>query len=483
MKNKNLSRRNFLRYAATGVAALSVPGMLTKCCSAEKKPNIIFLFADDQNFNTLHALGNKEIKTPNLDRLVSQSKQFTHAYNMGSWSGAVCMPSRMQLNTGRFLWKCKDAPAEQFPKKLMWSQRIKTAGYKTYMAGKWHVFYNGDWKEKVKPADVFDVVGVLRPGMPGATPEGYSRPKDENDKTWLPWDKSKGGYWKGGKHWTEVQGEETMRFIDQASKEDKPYFIYSAFNAPHDPRQSPKEFVDMYPLDSISTPINFLPEYPYKDEIGCPATLRDERLAPFPRTEYAVKVNRQEYYAIITHMDKQIGLILDKIEASGESDNTYIFFTADHGLACGQHGLLGKQNLYDHSVRVPFLVSGPGIKGGTKCTTPIYLQDIMPTSLEIAGANGDGVDFKSLMSLIKGKTEKHYDSIYGAYMNLQRMITKDGFKLLYYPEANVYLLFDLKADPNEMKNLAEQPEFAMKLEEMKVALLELQKEMNDPMLK
>ena len=482
MKIKNLSRREFLKYTLVGTAALFIPVKFTNCNSIRKKPNIIFLFADDQNFETLHALGNKEISTPNLDRLVARSKQFTHSYNMGSWSGAVCMPSRTMLNTGRFLWNCKNAPAEQKPKGLMWSQRMITAGYKTYMTGKWHVFYNGDWKKKVEPADIFDVVGTLRRGMPFDTPEGYNRPKDKNDKSWLPWDKSKGGYWEGGKHWTEVQGEETINFIDQASKEDQPFFLYSAFNAPHDPRQSPKEFVDMYPVDSISTPANFLPAYPYKDEIGCSKKLRDEKLAPFPRTEYAVKVNRQEYYAIITHMDKQVGLILDKIEELGLNDNTYIFFTADHGLACGQHGLMGKQNLYNHSVRVPFLVSGPGIEGGTKNTTPIYLQDVMPTSLEISGAEEQGVDFKSLMPLIRGKNDLHYDSIYGAYMNLQRMITKDGFKLLYYPKANVYRLFDLDKDPHEMNDLATLTEYAAKLEEMKTALLELQREMNDPMV-
>ncbi|MEN8193216.1 MAG: sulfatase-like hydrolase/transferase, partial [Bacteroidota bacterium] len=437
---------------------------------------------DDQSFNTLKACGNTEIKTPNIDRLVDQSLHFTNTYNMGSWIPAVCMPSRMMLNTGKFLWKSKNAPEEQFPKKQMWSQRIKSAGYKTYMAGKWHVFYNGDWREKVDPKDVFDVVGTLRPGMPKDTPEGYNRPKNGNDTSWLPWDKTKGGYWEGGKHWTEVQGEEIINFIELASKEDEPYFIYSAFNAPHDPRQSPKEFVDMYSLDSISIPKNFLSEYPYKDQIGCPESLRDERLAPFPRTEYAVKVNIQEYYAIITHLDKQIGLILKKLEELGEQDNTYIFFTADHGLACGQHGLMGKQNLFDHSVRVPFLVSGPGIEGGTKCNTPIYLQDIMPTTLEISGAKKSGVDFKSLIPLIQDNQKKHYNSIYGAYMHLQRMITKDGYKLIYYPEASKFLLFDLNKDPDEINNLAEKSEYSSKLEEMKSSLVLLQKEMNDPML-
>ncbi|OVE77196.1 choline-sulfatase, partial [bacterium F16] len=141
----------------------------------------------------------------------------------------------------------------------------------------------------------------------------------------------------------------------------------------------------MYPLDTIAVPKTFLPEYPHKDTMGCSKELRDEQLAPFPRTEYAVKVNRQEYYAIITHMDEQIGRILDALDASGKADNTYIFFTADHGLACGQHGLMGKQNMFDHSVRAPFIVCGPGIKGNTKNDTPIYLQDMMPTTLELAG--------------------------------------------------------------------------------------------------
>jgi len=473
-----MKRRTFLRL--TSVAA---GGLLIGCNLIKKKqPNILFLFADDHSFRALQAYGNTEVKTPNLDRLVERSLTFTHAYNMGSWSGAVCMPSRMQLNTGRFLWNCKNAPAEQKPKGLMWSQRMRTAGYKTIMAGKWHVFYNGDWKEKVKPAEIFDIVGTLRPGMPNQTPEGYERPKDENDQNWLPWDKSKAGYWKGGKHWTEVLADETINFIEQASKDEKPFFMYSAFNAPHDPRQSPKEFVDMYPVANLSTPKNYLPEYPYKDEIGCPKTLRDENLAPFPRTEYAVKVNRQEYYAIITHLDEQVGRILDKLEELGQDKNSYIFFTADHGLACGQHGLLGKQNLYDHSVRVPFLVSGPGVKGGTKCTTPIYLQDVMATTLEIAKAEREGVDFKSLMPLIQGKSAPHYDSIYGAYMDLQRMITKNGFKLLYYPKIDVYRLFDLKKDPFEVNDLVDKQDYSAKLEEMKTALVELQKEMNDPML-
>ena len=112
--------------------------------------------------------------------------------------------------------------------------------------------------------------------------------------------------------------------------------------------------------------------------------VRDERLAPFPRNEYAVKVNRQEYYALITHMDEQIGRILEALDKTGLTDSTYVIFTADHGLSVGHHGLIGKQNLYEHSTQVPFIITGPDIKSDHIINTPIYLQDIMPTTLELA---------------------------------------------------------------------------------------------------
>ena len=136
--------------------------------------------------------------------------------------------------------------------------------------------------------------------------------------------------------------------------------------------------------------------YPYKDQIGNQHRLRDENLAPMPRTEHAVKVHRQEYYAIIEHMDTQIGRVLDTLEKSGQADNTYIFFSADHGLAVGRHGLFGKQNMYEHSTRVPFIAVGPGIRQGVKIDAPIYLQDVHPTTLELAGVKpADKVEFKA----------------------------------------------------------------------------------------
>lgn len=472
-----MRRRDFLKTVGLGASTFVLPGRLQAEQASARRPNVLFIFADDQTFEGVHALGNDEVHTPNLDRLVRNGVTFTHAYNQGSWSGAVCIASRCMLNTGRFLWhaqKVYNTAERERQAGRFWSEHMKRAGYDTYMTGKWHV--------KANAKKAFKVAKDIRPGMPNQTPQGYNRPIEGEPDPWKPWDRKFGGYWKGGKHWSEVVGDHGVEFLGQAAKSDAPFFMYLAFNAPHDPRQSPKAYVEKYPLERVKVPQNFLPLYPYKDTIGCGEKLRDERLAPFPRTPYAVKVNRQEYYAIITHMDAQVGRILDALEKSGKADNTYIFFSADHGLAVGHHGLMGKQNQYDHSVRVPLMVCGPGVPKNRRIDTPVYLQDIMPSTLELAGVpRPEHVRFRSLMPLIDGRSDRSYDAIYGAYLNLQRMVTMDGYKLILYPKVKKALLFNLKDDPAEMNDLAKRPESKTVMRRLFAVLLRLQKETGDPL--
>ena len=423
-------------------------GLACEFIQAADKPNILFIFADDQAFHTIHQLGNDEIRTPHLDELFSRGTTFTHTYNQGGWNGAVCIASRTMLNTGRYLWHAlKDEPklkSDWIPQKKMWAQQMSTAGYQTFFSGKWHV--------SAEAGKVFEIARNIRGGMPNQTNAGYNRPKSPDDTAWKPWDTSFEGFWKGGKHWSEVLGDDAVDYMYIAKQDERPFFMYLAFNAPHDPRQSPKEFVDMYPVEKIKVPASFQPLYPY--DIGS-NKLRDELLAPFPRTEYAVQVNRQEYYAIITHMDQQIGRILQALKDTGEEENTWIFFTADHGLSCGHHGLLGKQNMFDHSMRVPFVVVGPGVEKGKKIGERIYLQTVMPTTLEIAGiTKPEHVEFESLLPLLKDKGEEVAGNAYGAYMQFQRMITVGNEKLVLYPKTGISLLYDLKADPEELRDLS-----------------------------
>lgn len=458
------------------VAALLVSRLNLAQGADVRPPNVLFLFADDFSYEAVRAAGLTDIDTPNLDRLAKRGTSFTHASNMGSWSGAVCVASRAMLITGRSVWDARsvhDNMAAEVQANRLWPQLMREAGYRTYFTGKWHI-----------PADVqrcFDVVKHVRGAMPGDTPEGYSRPLPGKPDPWDAADPRFGGFWAGGKHWTDVVADDAIEFIAQAAEQPAPFFMYVAFNAPHDPRQSPREYLERYPTERIAIPKNFLAEYPYKDAMGCGTLLRDEALGPFPRTAEAVKVHRREYYASITYLDAHLGRILDALEASGEAERTWIFFTADHGLAVGHHGLFGKQNLYEHSLRVPFLVAGPGVPADRKLDIPIYLQDVMPTTLDLAGVGKpDQVFFHGLLPLLTGaQKNSSYDAIYGAYLDLQRAVIHDGYKLILYPDARVVRLYHLTADPDELDDLAQEPEFAATKRQLFQRLLGLQRELGD----
>ena len=473
----------------------------TKTTTAIQKPNIVFIFTDDLTYSSIYALGNNEIITPTMDMLVKEGTTFTHAYNMGAWSGAVCAASRAMLISGRSVWRANSFRQHWVKNDSLnqtWGKLLECNGYETYMTGKWHVD---------APADkVFNHTKHIRPGMPkdswdhsgmvikfdslskiknddynAVMPNGYNRPKSIIDNSWLSYDTSKGGFWQGGLHWTEVLKDDAIFFINKAKNKNNPFFMYLAFNAPHDPRQAPKEYFDMYDLQNISIPKSYMPEYPYSDDMESGKNIRDEALAPFPRTELAIKMHTKEYYASITHVDAQIGKIIEALKASSKMENTYIIFTADHGLAMGKHGLLGKQNLFDHSIRPPMIILGPDIPKNKKVNADVYLQDVMATSLDIAGIiKPKYVEFNSFLDLAKGiEAKSKYTAIYGGYKDTQRMIRKNGYKLLVYPKIKKILLFDLINDPEEIQDISMLPEQNERVRLLFKALLKLQIDMGD----
>jgi choline-sulfatase len=428
-----------------------------------KQPNILFLFADDLSYEALGYTKLYDVQTPNLDQLAARSINFTHAYNMGSFSPAVCVASRTMLVSGRTLWRTEPIYSRLkpvFQRGELWPQQMKAAGYETYFSGKWHV-----------PIDVttcFDRTGTVRGGMPADKPSWYLRPIEGQKDIWNSTDPSEGGYWAGGKHWSEVTADEACDFIQSRTPTNAPFFAYVAFNAPHDPRQARQEFLDKYPIAKIKIPESYRDIYPQAEQIGCGKSLRDERLAPFPRTPMAVQTHRREYFALITHLDQQIGRILNTLKQTGQDKTTWIFFTADHGLAIGNHGLMGKQNMYEHSLRVPLLIAGPDITTPKSIDAKVYLQDIAPTSLQIANATPSKTqEFQSLMPLIREETDKSpHDVIYAAYLGLQRAIIWNDLKLIHYPEADTHKLFDLKKDPRELENLINSPNYSSQREEL-----------------
>ena len=380
------------------------------------------------------------------------------------------------LMTGRSLYDAgahEKRLATEVSNGVMWPQLMKQAGYRTYFTGKWHL--------KANTEKIFDEVRHQRPGMPRTSKNDHNRPHFGQPDTWDAGDESLEGFWLGGKHWSEVVADDAIDFVNEAKQREEPFFMYVAFNAPHDPRQAPREYLNRYPLDRIKLPDTFQPIYPYKEEMAAGVELRDEQLAPFPRTEYAVKVHRREYYALVTHLDAQVGRVLDALDASGEADNTWIFFSADHGLSVGQHGLLGKQNMYEHSLRVPFMVVGPGVPANHRMAAPIYLQDVMPTALALAGVESPKhVFYHSLLPQIAGQQgDTNYPAVLGSYLDKQRAVIRDGWKLILYPEAKAVRLYNVALDELETHDRAADATTMGRQRQLFGELLKLQSELGD----
>ncbi len=406
------------------------------------KPNVLFLLADDQRADTIGALGNAIIKTPNLDRIVKRGVSFDRAYMQGGMQGATCVPSRAMLLSGRSLFHI----GEKLQRDPTWPQAFGKAGYTTFITGKWH---NGTGS--IVPS--FQMARSIFAG-------GMTNPMQARLSNLV--DGKLGNAQVAPKHACEVFADEAIRFIME--HRSTPFFCYVPFDAPHDPHIVPTDFPIHYVADSIPLPNNYLPQHPFNNgEMG----IRDEQLLPWPRLAANVKQMNAEYYRYISYLDAQIGRILDALDSSPHAKNTIIVFTADSGVARGSHGLIGKQNLYEHSIRVPLLIAGPGIPADKRIDAMCYLFDVMPTLgklCEVIGpSTSQGIEFtKSLWETAKpGRSQ-----LFFAYRDVQRSVRDHRWKLICYPQINKTQLFDLQSDPDEMVDLANKSEHAATMESL-----------------
>ena len=460
-----LSRRSMMRIAGAGALAGAMAGFAQK-----KRPNILFLFTDDQRFSTLNALNNPAVQTPVMDSLVRNGTTFTHACIMGGTVGAVCAPSRAMMLTGQSLFHVTDSivvprkgPDSVARPYDLYPEVFRKAGYQTFGTGKWH---------NTEPlyARCFNHGGNV---MFGGMSDHLKVPVADFDPTGQ-YPKSKRHI--GNKFSSELFSETAIDFL-QSYKSDDPFLMYVAYTAPHDPRMAPKRYTDLYPWEKIELPKNFMPEHPFDNG---EMKIRDEMLAPFPRTPDIVKQNIAAYYAMITEVDEQMGRVLDTLRQTGHADNTMVVFAADNGLACGQHGLMGKQNLYDHSVRVPLVIGGPGLPKGRKVDSLCYLMDLFPTFCDLTGVPAPGtVEGKSLAPLLHGGSRPVRDSVFIAYKTFQRGVRTDRWKLILYnvKGKQTTQLFDLRNDPLETKNLAASD--PAKVRELRALLKKWMKETED----
>ena len=450
-----MRRRRFLASLAAGSAAAARQQKDSAAAAGRGRPNFLFLIADDLTYRSVQDLNNPEVATPNFNRLMRRGCTFTHCFHQGSWSGAVCIASRSMLNSGLSAFRAQRR-IEQSP---LWGETLGAAGYDTAIIGKWHL---SDATLKRS----FRNIGPVSGGMFESGPDAYNRPSPGN--TWTPWDTSLKGQWLETKTWHPAAGEPiehsarvwselAASYLAKRSEQSNPFFLYVGFNSPHDPRQAPKEFVDRYPKERIAIPPNYLPDHPFDQGDN---RVRDELLAPFPRSREAVQLHRSEYYAHISYLDAQVGNLLDVLDKSPQAANTYVIFTADHGLAVGQHGLMGKQNLYDHSIRMPLFVTGPGIPAGKRVDEMVYQHSAFATTCDLAGiATPKTVEFPSLVDFLKGHGRPPHDAMFSYYRGFQRAVRTREHKLIVYPVAGKTQLFDLQKDPWEIRNVADEPRY------------------------
>lgn len=420
-------------------AATCLLGLLSLRSEAAA-PNILHIHADDLRADGLNALGNKVLKTPHLDGLVARGMTFTRCYTQGSMVGAVCTPSRTMLLTGRSWQRIPKAPgaaANADDPATFLPKVMAGAGYQT-----WHL------------------------GKPGNSfPPGIGAFETNNT------DAGNG----------DLRATSSRRLADQSieflksradSKESRPFYMYLAPPVPHDPRLAEPEFHKLYDVATIPLSAAFMPLHPWDNG---EMTVRDEQLAPWPRTPENTRQQLADYYACISCLDHHVGRIFETLKQSGQWDNTLIVFSSDNGLSMGEHGLFGKQNLYEFGgMHVPLVVAGPGVSQG-KSDALVYLMDLFPTFADFGAARiPTGVDGRSLKPILDGKQTAVRETLYTGYRNCMRAVRNDRWKLIRYPLVDRTQLFDLSADPLELNNLVGKPEHAAKVTEMMTLL---QKEM------
>jgi arylsulfatase A-like enzyme len=376
------------------------------------RPNILFLLAEGQRADSI---GDPRARTPNLDRLAWQGVRFDRAYCMGSRAGSVCGSSRAMLLSGRGLFRLPENPIDLGEGLPLWPELLRRSGYRTFGAGQWH---NG----RRSFARCFDDGGAIL----------FAGSGDPGELTVHDFDPT-GEYANARRRAADDDSSETLatravRFLEHYDGA-QPFCLVVAFTAPRDPRTT---------------------------EVA-PAPLADDD-------------------ARIAHLDSRIGRILDALEAAGRGRDTYVIFSSDHGPLPPSHGPGGGPNLYEHSMRVPLIVRGPGIVQGRSLPQLTYLHDLAPTMCALAGAPALArCDGRDLSALLFGRPSAWRDSILTAHGDARRALCGERLKLIEDPAAHRKQLYDLGSDPQETNDLSADPRYAGLLHALEGKLREEQR--------
>ena len=442
-----------------------------------RQPNVLFLIADDHRASAIGAFGDPTVRTPTLDQLCSEGTSFRQNCHMGGLSGAVCVPTRACIHTGAHVFRAPASNDMNVPEAIrtldpghtFLVELFRQNGYSTFATGKWH-------NDAASFARSFgEVENVFFGGM-----DSHFQVKVQDyDPT--------GGYESGRQRIgdqfsTDLFGDSAIRFVERQDG-SRPFFLYCAFTAPHDPRTPPHDWANAYRPEAMPLPANFAGIHPFDNG---EMSVRDEKLADFPRTPEETRRHIAEYFGMISDMDEKIGDILAALARKGLADDTIVVYTADHGLSVGQHGLLGKQNLYDHSVRVPLIVRGPGVPSGKHVDALTHTYDVYPTLCDLAGLEvPTGVDALSLVPLMEGTAAATRPYVHSVYKHVQRMTRDQEWKLITYHRdgdqgGDRTQLFHIASDQWELDDLSEDEGAASERQRLEEELARWQKEVGDP---
>ena len=479
---------------------------LTLSCAsslADSRPNILFIIADDQAPYDLKAYEPDSIlETPHIDRLAREGMVIDQAYHMGAWVSGVCTPSRHMIMSGRTLWHTPNRPGRDNNPYWNNPEMVPPDLVKNTLAA---VFNRAG----------YDTMRTCKKGNSFEAANAQFTVRRDADK--------RGGTHESGSGW---HGDQVMDYLNEreARKDEDPFLIYFGFSHPHDTRDGLPELLAKYGATNHSDPDslpeahpkqprlppNYLPGHPFPFRL--PGARDEERVSGvwFNRDERTIRNELGREFACSENIDIQIGRVLKKLEAMGELDNTYIFYTSDHGIAIGRHGLQGKQNLYEHSWRVPFIVKGPGITAGTRAPGNVYLLDVLASLCDLAGIEApDTNEGLSLKPVLMGQTQTIREVMYGVFAAETRpglrAVRKGNWKLTKYDvydgKYRVTHLFNLADNPYELihehhdpavialtgitpeshqTNLATVPGYEDKLAEMEALLLEEMRKHDDP---
>jgi len=433
--------------------------------------NILFILSDQHRRDYSGCYGHPVVRTPNIDRLASQGVRFLNAVT----PAPLCGPARASILTGTHVHTHRyynHKPQEAWSGLPTMGTLFRAAGYATASLGKVHIKHESreedfGFQERAlryycRPEGVehyrdaageehalqYNPLWAEQEGVIEKAPPAYNaenRPLDIPDEAFFD----------------SLVADRTSEFLRR--KRDGPFFAWVGLEKPHPHLYVQKRFHDLYSPDDFELPVtdqNFPPDMAVPLPLGQANHCNISRVLKPERKRGCMAA----YAACVSHMDEQVGRILDALEESGQAENTIVVYASDHGEMLFDHGLLQKHCFYDPAVAVPLVFRGPGLPEGTECSAPVSLADILPTFLHLAGlpesATADG---RSLADLMAGRDpdagERAVFSEFYWNGRPERLIRKGRFKYVYFHD-DPHQLYDIESDPHEVNNLIDDPEYA-----------------------